>query len=245
MHKEFTHKGYTSLLQAALDNKYHFVNFQSLKVDNNEKICVMRHDIDVDLNAAYEMAKIEASVNVKSTYFLMLRSPVYNLFSRSNHRLVNEIIQLGQEIALHYDEAFYSKEIPLNELINEEATIIENMFGKKIHVVSFHQPSIKIVENVFKLENFINTYDKQDLKGIHYISDSNKVWKAETPWDIFENSIYKKMQLLIHPIWWMTAQEDTTENLWSRSIINNFKREEQQIFLTERAYGAKREIFLK
>ena len=53
------------------------------------------------------------------------------------------------------------------------------------------------------------------------------------------------MQLLIHPIWWMTAQEDTTENLWSRSIINNFKREEQQIFLTERAYGAKREIFLK
>ena len=210
-----------------------------------ERKCILRHDIDVSIDAAHQMAVIEHSLNIKSTYFLMLRSPVYNLFSRSNHQLVKRIIDLGHEIGIHYDEAFYAKEKDLNTLIEEEASIMENMFEKKISVVSFHQPGLKIINNDIKIKNFINTYDKQDLEGMTYISDSNKVWKEATPWDIFDQQKYLNLHLLIHPMWWMVDKEESTETIWSNSLVNHFKREEKQICSTERAYGAERTIIVK
>ena len=244
MIKEFTYKGYTSLLETALANKYAFISFTEAK-STAEKFCMLRHDVDADLKAAHEMATIEAGLNIKSTYFIMLRSPIYNLFSRSNHDLLKKIINLGHNIGLHFDEAFKAKDKDLNDLINEEALIIEKMFDKKINVVSFHQPGPKIISNEIKISNFINTYDKKDLEGIHYISDSNKVWKNETPWETFETSGFKKLHLLIHPMWWMLDKEDSTENIWTKTIINNLKREQEQVYTTERAYGVKREFIIK
>jgi len=52
---------------------------------------LLRHDVDVDVGAALEMAKVEKSLGVSSTYFLMLRPPVYNLMSRHNHQAVKKI----------------------------------------------------------------------------------------------------------------------------------------------------------
>jgi hypothetical protein len=243
--KEFTYKGYTNLLETAINARYNFISFNEAKSYTLEKFCVLRHDIDADLDAAYEMASIEAKLGVKATYFIMLRSPIYNLFSRTNHTFVQKIIDLGHEIGIHYDEGFYAKNKGLNSLIEEEAFILENMFEKKINVVSFHQPSLKIINNEIKIKKFINTYDKQDLVGITYISDSNKVWKEGTPWDMFGESKYTKMHLLIHPMWWMTNEDLSTEEIWSKTIISNFKREEKQVCSTERAYGQARKMLVK
>ena len=243
--KEFTYKGYTNLLETAVKAGYDFIEFNDAKLPTSKKFCVLRHDIDADLNAAYEMATIEAKLGVKATYFIMLRSPIYNLFSRTNHVFVQKIIDLGHEIGIHYDEGFYAKKKELNSLIEEEALILENMFEKKISVVSFHQPSLKVISNEIKIDKFINTYDKQDLEGITYISDSNKVWKESTPWDIFSQSRYIKMHLLIHPMWWMKNEDLPTEEIWSKTIISNFKREEKQICSTERAYGVERKMIVK
>ncbi|HKC66856.1 MAG TPA: hypothetical protein VKG26_01370, partial [Bacteroidia bacterium] len=108
-----------------------------------------------------------------------------------------------------------------------------------------HQPSLKVINNEIKIKKFINTYDKEDLAGIIYISDSNKVWKESTPWDIFSQSKYKKLHLLIHPMWWMTNEDLPTEEIWSKTIISNFKREEKQVCSTERAYGQVRKILVE
>ena len=96
MIKEFNYKGYTSLLETAINSGYKFVSFNEVKTINSEKFCVLRHDIDVSLKAAFEMAEIEHKLGIKATYFLMLRSPIYNLLSRSNHTYVKKIIDLGQ-----------------------------------------------------------------------------------------------------------------------------------------------------
>ena len=43
---------------------------------------------------------------IQSTYFIMLRSPVYNLFSRENSEYLKKIIGFGHHIGLHYDDAY-------------------------------------------------------------------------------------------------------------------------------------------
>ena len=246
MSRQFTIKGYTHLLELALHNQYAFIDFDRALFEKHDKFCLLRHDIDADLKAAMAMSEIEKQLNIKATYFIMLRSPVYNLFGRQNHKYVEEIINNGQTLALHYDEGFYpSNGRLLQEHIETEALVLEKMFGQKITTISFHQPGPKIISNELRVKNFINTYDKEDLRGINYFSDSNKVWKNETGWDIFESGKYSKVHLLVHPMWWITDTEYSTEELWDKVITDNISRSLEQILRTERAFGQKRSIHIK
>ena len=77
------------------------------------------------------MAKIEHKFGVKATYFFMLRSPFYNIFTRANNEAVKEIIKLGHNIGLHYDEGYAAKDERLQELIDEEIKMLEINFIEK------------------------------------------------------------------------------------------------------------------
>ena len=114
---QFNLKNYKNLLHYAKNAGYNFVFFDQISnfshkdhsgfgtniVDCNQSASLLlRHDIDADLSAAYKMAKEEAEIGIQSTYFLMWRSPCYNLMSRSNHQFVELILEMGHQIGLHY-----------------------------------------------------------------------------------------------------------------------------------------------
>ncbi|HXD92259.1 MAG TPA: hypothetical protein VNX01_03560 [Bacteroidia bacterium] len=246
MQKEFSIKGYKNLLEIAIKKRYSFSFFDEIKTMNNEKFCFFRHDIDADLDAARNIALVEKEYGVKSTYFVMTRSTIYNLFGRYNHRCVEDILKAGHQLALHYDEGFYpSNNNNLQELVETEAYFLYKMFGQKITTVSFHQPSSRVLSNEIKLNGFINTYDKFDMAGIYYISDSNMVWKNKTAWDLFESEDEAKIQLLTHPMWWMGSGKENTEVLWDKALLGNMNRTLKQVFDIEGAFGKQGVIELK
>ena len=235
---QFNIDGYKYLLKKAKEKQYIFSAYQEKK----EQMIFLRHDVDVSPHLALKMAQIEYELGIKSTYFFMLRSPFYNLFSRANDSIVREIINMGHHIGLHFDEGYYSKNLDLQVLIDEEIDILEKNFNIKIDTVSFHQPSQKIINNEVSIRQ-INTYDTQFFKEIKYLSDSNMHFK-EDPFEIIQNSCYNKLQLLIHPIWWMVDGE-TTEEKFTNAITLNFELEQRQVLETERAYGLKKTLELK
>lgn len=231
-------KNYFKFLENCLEYNYKFSRFQDIK--NNEDLnIIIRHDIDFSPKLALEMAKIENSLSIKSTYFFMIRSPFYNLFSRANNEIVKEIISLGHEIGLHYDEGYYSKDIDLQYLIDNEINILENNFDIKVNAVSFHQPSKKVIDNEIKIKQ-INTYDKLFFRDIKYLSDSNMNFK-ENPLEVIQQKEFSKIQLLIHPMWWM-IEGNNTEEKFINTIKLNFELEQRQILETERAYGIKKNL---
>lgn len=245
MQKEFSLKGYSDLLETAIGNKYEFLFFDEACQAKKEKFCLLRHDIDADLEAAKSISSIEKEQSVKATYFVMLRSPVYNLFGRHNHRCVEQILKNGHQLALHYDEGFYpGNGRELQELVEIEADTLFKIFGQKITTVSFHQPGPKVLSNEIKLRHFINTYDKSDMAGVFYISDSNMIWKNMSAWDLFESNTEPKIQLLTHPMWWVGNGGENTEVLWDRAIHHNISRTLDQIVETERAFGSRRHIHI-
>lgn len=149
-------------MQLAVGSGYEFLAFDDLSRFEDKKVCLLRHDIDVDLGAALEIAKIEATLGVRSTYFVMLRSPVYNLLGRANTRLLQEILSLGHWLGLHYDEAFIPDEtLNVNERITWEAEVVGKIFGVKIGSVSFHQPSDRVLRGEVKPASFVTTYDRE------------------------------------------------------------------------------------
>ena len=66
--------------------------------------------MDFSPERALELATIEHEMGVKSTYFLLMHSPFYNLFEKQNFEMFCKIRELGHDLALHFDFAFYESE---------------------------------------------------------------------------------------------------------------------------------------
>jgi len=89
---------YRELLEAAKAGGYRFVGFDRPPEPGD---LVVRHDVDLSLDAAVRMAEVEAEAGVSSTWFLMTRSVFYNLLSEEGERALARLRELGGRIAHH------------------------------------------------------------------------------------------------------------------------------------------------
>jgi hypothetical protein len=244
-HRPFTYDHFRYILHSTLESDYRFISFASLdeyRRAAGRGACLLRHDCDNDLVAAAQMARIEQEFGVRSTYFLMLRSAQYNLLSISNSELVREIIGLGHWIGLHFDELYYRDVSPerLAACADRERDYISSEFNVPVEAISFHQPSRRVLDNEVRL-NCLNTYDRHDMRGFHYISDSCMVWKEGCPSEFFRAQRRPLLQLLIHPEWW-TEEEMSLQEKWNLMMRHNFELMQQSLLEKERAYPHRQEI---
>ena len=61
----------------------------------------LRHDVDLSLDAALAMARIEQELGARATYFLMTESRFYNLDSHAGRDAIAELRELGHSVGLH------------------------------------------------------------------------------------------------------------------------------------------------
>jgi hypothetical protein len=230
----FTRSGYADLLAQALDAGYEFGFYDD--VPDAPRVCLLRHDVDADLGAAAELARIEHDAGVRATYFCMLRSPLYNLFARANVELVQEIVGFEHAIGLHYDVGVVPNAARTHdEQVVVEARALSDLLGLPIRVVSFHQPSANPRAAEIQTPGLVSAYD---FDGFEYVSDTNK---AEEFADL---ELPPRVQLLVHPLWWATDDPGaSTEELWDAAILANVRRAQGQLVATERAYGPARDVW--
>ena len=240
----FTYEQYRYILRSAQENGYRFISFPQLEAvrTTDERVCLLRHDCDNDLVAALTVAHIEHELGICSTYFLMLRSAMYNLLSPGNRNLVREIIGLGHWIGLHFDEVPFKNANPqtVAAQVDRERAWVVDEFGIAVEVVSFHQPGERVLNNVIKL-NCLNTYDRYDMRDTYYLSDSNTVWKEGPPSNFFMARKHPRLQLLLHPEWW-TETEEVILHKWNRMLAHNFELMQDNLIIRERAYTWKQRI---
>ena len=61
-------------------------------------VLILRHDIDMSLDAALRMAEIEAEMGVRATYFLLFSGAWYNLMGNPGAEAPRRLRQLGHEV---------------------------------------------------------------------------------------------------------------------------------------------------
>ena len=93
---------YVSMLNYLIRNDYHFASFNNTKFAGIKQV-FLRHDIDLCLSRAHDMAQIEKELGVHSTYYIMTRGAFYNIFSPASIELIEKIKNLGHDIGLHFD----------------------------------------------------------------------------------------------------------------------------------------------
>ena len=233
---DFTHNHYQNLLLEA--NKYYqFVDFNDLLKNSDIPVICCRHDVDLSMHEALNLAKIENILNVKATYFLLPHSEFYNLYEKSITNLVNEITSLGHNIGLHFDPIYYnvtSKE-ELEYWLNFEKDIIEKIFHNKVNVFSFHNPTEEMLSfDELSYAGMINTYAKELKESVAYCSDSNGYWRFKRMYDVINEEKPMKLQILTHPEWWTEEIMSPKKKVW-RCID---KRAEKNKYFYENALSA-------
>ena len=96
----FTYQSYCEMLRKIISKNYLISNYSSFVKYN--KVCILRHDIDYSIDKAVELSRVEENLNrefkneeIHSTWFVLLTSDFYNVFSKDSVKKIREIMNGG------------------------------------------------------------------------------------------------------------------------------------------------------
>jgi len=171
---------YREVLEAAKSGGYTFACFDA---DPRPGDLLLRHDVDLSLEAALRLAELEAAEDVQATYFLMTQSVFYNLASEPGEGALDQLRELGHRVGLH---AVW----PRAEL--------DARFDP---VVAWHNPDPPFMSE--PVDDAANAMEPRFFQRECYRSDSNQQWRSGCPHEELARGEFEWLQLLIHPEIWV------------------------------------------
>jgi hypothetical protein len=174
--------------------------------DNNLWI---RHDIDFSINKALQFAEFEATLGIKSMYYVLANGLYYNPYQQENIQKLKMIRELGHAIALHFDLTSLRDADPETQSNNIQAhrALLEYSTISEINYITFHKP-LNGVQPTFELLqelNKVELYYPDSNRAYKYISDSGSNWREDPKQVALE---YPNVQLNTHPVWWAENEGD-------------------------------------
>ncbi len=198
---DFTAPGYAAILRRFLEMGYAVRDFESAQHDTRH--LVLRHDIDMSVQAALEIATIESGMALQASYFILLRSDLYNPFTSENLHDIKQIAKMGHDVGLHFDASLYAAaREPLEQAVSCECAILEAMLDQPVRTISFHRPAQALLGLPGRIAGRRHTYEPYFFHDMGYCSDSRGEWRYGHPLDHPAIEEGSALQLLTHPIWW-------------------------------------------
>jgi hypothetical protein len=195
---------YRELLEAAKAGGYRFARFDGEPAEGD---LILRHDVDLSLAAAIEMAELEAELDVQATYLLMTESVFYNLASEEGVAAIGRLRELGHPVGLHAVH-------PNVELD-----------GRFDPVVSWHNPRPEYMSE--EIPGAANAYGRRYFAPETYRSDSNQHWRAGCPHEELRAGAFPWLQILVHPEIWVYPGATMGETMRAMLEADKTRRLEQ------------------
>lgn len=215
---DFTFKAYENLILLLKEKGYNFCNYKTYKSYN--RCCIIRHDVDFDLQKAASFSKFERTIadeGIYSTYMILVSSDFYNICSKRSIRAINDILDSGHDIGLHFDEGKYEIDDldRLKEKIQEECRLLSSIVSRPINVISMHRPSSRMLESDLQIDSIINTYSKFFFRDFKYLSDSRMNWREDVK-GIVQEGLYDRLQILTHPVWYAETNRNIKQCIYEQ-----------------------------
>ena len=203
---KFELNAYSNTLEVALKNDYKCLSFKDAYTAEYEKSLLIRHDIDMSLDQALEIAKTENDVGISSCFFIRLHAKFYNALSVDSKKKMNIMEDMGHRIGLHFEEDFYDT-CDIFDAMAMEKSLLDSFLNYKIDSIAPHEPS-RTGRMTFDTQQLSNVgikyqaYDKLLFSRFKYISDSSCRWRDGSFEEHINDRKTPKIYLLTHPIWW-------------------------------------------
>jgi hypothetical protein len=179
---------FRDLLASARSGGYRFRLFDG---DPERGDLFLRHDVDLSLAAALELARLEAEEGVEATYFLMTTSDFYNLSSPTGEAALRELRSLGHAVGLH---------------ARWPGARLDERFDP---VFAWHNPEPDFM--AAPVPGAINVMEPRF--AANYRSDSNQHWREGCPHEQLADGRFDWLQLLVHPEIWVYPGETMRETM--------------------------------
>jgi hypothetical protein len=246
MDLDFTYRAYRDLLIAAKDNGYEILTVEEYltRDDLPEQLLILRHDVDRKVENALDMAELEASLGVSSSYYFRAIDKTFD------PEIFERVSELGHEVGYHYEDV---------DEANGDLDAARRRFERNLEQFREHVP----VDTVSMHGNPLTPYDNRDvvesidldaygLSGevylsfdfseVVYFSDTNRTWYEEktivNDWpvgpsekptqvettgeliDLLEEQSIPKLYLLVHPNRWADSTAEWAVE-YSKDVATN------------------------
>jgi hypothetical protein len=192
---------YRDLLDAARSGGYRWSWFDEAPAPGR---LFLRHDVDLTLDAALVMARLEAELEVATTYLLMTESLFYNLASPEGVDAIAELRSLGHRVGLH--------------AVHPNA-VLDARFDP---VVAWHNPEPAYMTD--PIPGAVNVMCEPYFAPQTYRSDSNQHWRMGDPREELRGGAFPWLQLLIHPAIWVYPGRTMGETMRSMADAERERR---------------------
>jgi hypothetical protein len=218
---DFSYAYYAELLETASRNfRIQVVADAPAALDTaGQRHLVLRHDVDVSLQRALQLARVESGLGISATYMVMTNSPLYRVESSASRAILHELVAMGHEVALHFDfdsEAVRASSPALaavEPMVAAACDRIEAIIAGPVRSVSFHRPQPQLQRGPLWIAGRVNAYARDLMHW--YLSDSAGRWREGEPLPRLRNPDRPVLQLLTHPIWWGPRHESPAQRLQS------------------------------
>jgi len=193
----FTYKHYIETCNEYKRNDYSFC-LPSFDVDNTKKQIYMFHDVDMKLENAENLAKVEYENCIKSTYFIRIGAGCYNIFNPYYKNIVKRIKKMNHTIGFHYENIFLGQDI--EKEIKNNKDMLSRLLGFEVKYFNVHEPHRTGIDISNVLDKNNRCYNSLFFKNVKYLSDSGGRWRE----GCFSKHINKHKNLLVlaHPFLW-------------------------------------------
>ncbi len=174
----FTLKTYYQLLQTLQFQGFSFQTFESFIESPKPKTVVMRHDVDrIPLNAL-KMAKIEAELGIRASYYFRVIPAVWD------EDIISHIANLGHEIAYHYEDLSLMKGDYKKAISHFEENLNKLRIFYPTKTICMHGSPMSKWDNreIWEKYNYkefgiiAEPYFDVDYNKVFYITDTGRMW---------------------------------------------------------------------
>jgi len=248
MNRDFTLDAYKLLCESLLQNDYRIKCVHDFLINNNSnnKIAIIRHDVDKRPENALILAKIESEYDIYSTYYFRTNT---NCFKKD---IIKSIQEYGHEIGYHYEVLALCRgdEKKAIRLFEKELNRLRNIVPIKTIVMHGTPWSKRMESELWDNYNFQDynilgdSYLSLDYGEVLYFSDTGRRWNGEkySVWDMKNMNplcskikstdelinllptINKHILINSHPQRWSNRNSSWLYELFSQSIKNIGKR---------------------
>ncbi|MDJ0785159.1 MAG: hypothetical protein QNK05_00035 [Myxococcota bacterium] len=207
-HAGYSPEAYDGLIETFLAEGYRFLSYLEPPVP--ERCVYLRHDIDYSLSWAVELAERNRGLGVRGTFFLQLRSPLYNLLSFENLEAARRLLDAEQWLAFHVtlpEEPIDRGERAALILADYERT--REALPELQPVFAWHNPSLRMTAEDLDEEvpGMVNAYGRIADTPVTYVGDSNLRHSVAELRDVARAGT-SPLQLALAPMQWLPDRAD-------------------------------------
>lgn len=215
---KFSLEYYERIVESALAREYRFMTMREFVVErpdvHEEKIAVLRHDLDDRPSRLPGIVDVERRLGVRSTIFVLMHTDRYSLFSYNVLSMLRSIDSEGFEVGLHTNFVEVAQIVGCDPdmILTIEAQTLKAYFdvaGVACHRnIDFMYNSLPYLqENWPRLQEALGflyeAYDEDLFSDLVFVNEGFKPhidWRNEVPESVIESE--KSFCLSTHPHWW-------------------------------------------